>query len=119
MILRIKRHLQRRDKVTRLPSHLITKTTIDDPDIELILLTGRAKDAHECRALMQHYGVTNAVDLLDVLPPLPQPSFKRRLYLFLCRALGTYPYNPHAAQLRGQPDRAHYVRVNYRFRDSE
>lgn len=91
-----------REKLPRL-SHTLT-SDVDpsatlDPDIQLILMTGRVRDPVQARRLMQEYGATNGVELLKRLPPPPPVDWKRRFRAWMRQLEGSYQSDPHRADL--------------------
>jgi len=96
-----------RDKLPRLGGRL--KLEFDplelDSDIQLVLMSGRARDIQEARKLMEKYGAKTGAELLALLPPPPPVDWRRRLRSWLRHLEGSYESDPHRGELLEKPDR--------------
>lgn len=71
-----------------------------DRELELILMTGRVRDIHEARRLMDKYQATSAVELLKKLPPRPPVDWRGRFRRWLAQLEGAYINDPYQSELR-------------------
>jgi hypothetical protein len=65
-----------------------------DRDVELIILSGRAKDPIGAARLMAQYNVSTASELLPLLPRRRRPSVRTRMRQWMQRLLGVTEHDP-------------------------
>jgi hypothetical protein len=71
-----------------------------DEDIQLIIMSGKAKDPIGAARLLDEYKVETAAELIPLLPKRKRPSIKARLLRWVQRLLGLYPTDPTLESLK-------------------
>lgn len=89
------KHIDRRDYLPLLSGKLNTSIldTDHDPELELVMMTGFARDATAARALLDRYGVQTAAELIPLLPR-PRANWRLRSRRLLLNWLGLMEYKP-------------------------
>jgi hypothetical protein len=89
-----------REKLPRLESELANPDRLEiDPNIEILLMTGRIRDESRARELMEEMGVDQGYEAVRLLPPPPKVNWRRRLQAWLAHLEGAYMSNPHSSEL--------------------
>lgn len=65
-----------------------------DQDIQLIIMSGKAKDPIGAQRLMEAYKVETAAELIPLLPKRKRPTIKARLLSWVQRLLGLHATDP-------------------------
>lgn len=107
-ILQAWRYFRIPSRIPPLPRDLITSFDIAncDEDELLILMSGKAKDRHAIKRLLEKYKVATAKELLALLPRRKPRSLRLRIMDWLRRAEGSYEHDPLRHQLK-KPKESH------------
>lgn len=95
MIHKLIKHLKKRPLAPPLSRELWSAEKDSTMNEITIIASGHAKDAAGARRLMDRYDVTDATDLLPLLPKIKPINYRYRLYRWLCSIAGELPYDPH------------------------
>ena len=75
-----------------------------DPEVELVLTTGRLRDPHEVRQAMERYEVYTAMELIPLLPKPRRAGWRKRLKNWLRHLEGSYASDPLQAEIQRHQD---------------
>jgi hypothetical protein len=93
------KELDRRAKLPHLERDYTNGERLDmNPDVEIILRTGRIRDEARARKLMEEMGVKTGYEAVELLPPRPPVNWRKRVQNWLARLEGAYTSNPHAGE---------------------
>lgn len=95
-----------RDKLPKLQRTLATDFDPAelDPEIRLVLMTGRARDPSAVKELMKKHEVYTALELIPYLPKRIPTPWQKRFRAWLRGLEGSYQSDPLANELKNRDD---------------
>jgi hypothetical protein len=94
------KHRSVRDKLPKLETTLANPDRLElNPEVEMLLLTGRIRDESRAWEVMQEMGVKYGHEAVKLLPPPPKVNWRKRVQNWFARLEGGYTSDPHAQEL--------------------